>query len=226
MSENSTEPSDKLPHFDNNLRAQIDEITFKVCGAQILEEEWRSLRRHLLNYKKAHDDWDGYLKKGQISKLNRVQKSAEKLLAEITRVSNSELAWALDIGDPLHSIDSLVEQLIALARMDPKSPYAEEKSKKQRGWASHEEELRGKLQIEIDAWWLNVTGTCPKVQDSSTDYSNFLEYVFSALPPETDFGHSRAAVEKRKRDTVKNYLKIAEIGKEFMKRYGNLKPTE
>ena len=116
-----------------------------------------------------------------------------------------------------HSFENLFEQLGALARMDPKSPRTEEKIRTQKGWASREENLRGQLQLEIDTWWEKTTDTHPKAEDSPTEFSNFLEHAFSALPAKTDFLHSRAAVEKRRRDAVRDMRKTAEIGRRIMK---------
>ncbi|MHC4432078.1 MAG: hypothetical protein ACYTBS_09585 [Planctomycetota bacterium] len=220
------ETQDALPHFDKRLRDQIESRLRDLLGEdfRVSAKDWGTLRRILVKFQTEYTDWHGFLRMGKIRKVQAARAAAEKLLEKIESLDESELRWVIDLELSPEGTEVFIDQLGTLARWDGKSIYADDVKSKKAGWAGHEEKMRGRLQLRLDAWWRNITGKEPEVEEGTqTPFSRFLEQVFSALPPEIDLGHKRTAVEKRRRDLTKDEKNMEKIRKELAEPMRRLK---
>lgn len=165
-SETFTRP-ESLPGFTEQLKSQIEQLvhTSTDRNAPISQREWDELLRYLLDFKGSNDDWEGFLEKGQIDELVLVQKKALKLLEQMDRVKRRGLTWGLDLENSKYSVEEFAEHLKSLAEMSPKSPFEADRLRGDKGWARHQNELRGMLQVKLDIWWERVSGTKPTVEE-------------------------------------------------------------
>lgn len=216
MSDGMPIQSDGLPHFDQNLKGQIEKHLSGLPGldTSVSDGEWSALKSTLSSFKQDTLYWYGFLKAGEVNVAKRITKNAKKLADDLVLLDKAGLVWLIQEEVAPQSIDDLLGTLRALARLDLGSPGNHGAMKKVIPEAL--ERLRSKLQLNLDRWWQHVTGTTPLMEDEEqprSPYSIFLEHVFSVFPPELVPGISRAAVHKRRAYEGRRNREMAEKSK-------------
>lgn len=220
--------ADILRPIDQNVR---DAIAVGLKREFLLElnipaEEWRSLEATFRSFNDLIIDWSGYLNKGEMAGINRISSSATKLSLTIGQVTQRGLRKILDYELAPMTSDQLLAALGALAEIAPRSPKTED-GKKPVG-KRYQDDLKADLQLKLDLWWERNTGWSAETKEAEeTPFSFFLEQIFDTLPFEVKngLGHSRTAVNERRRRGKRRQTRGNEISEAFRKLHSSEAPT-
>lgn len=201
MNSMKTDLTDELPNFDENFRTQIERHLNKLksFNGRVCEEDWKILKRVLLDYKQKVTHWNGYLQVGEQRLVQTATKTAGKLQKQIEGLIDKGIAWPFRNKLTPEDMFALMESLKVLAEVEMGSQKNKGPLPGLRSNAM--EKAAVDLQKEVDHWYLRLTGLNPSMEDeglSKSHYSYFFKYVISGLHTKLRPGISLSAVHDRR----------------------------
>lgn len=175
--------------------------------AVIGDSAWGALGSILATYLEGREYEGGFLLLGQRDALVDLGKRAAKVLQAIEKVDASDVDWFMlsELGDAGLSGDDLegaIAVLGVLSKMNPRTPRADRStSKRANDWKSTfgHEDLRSRLQVGLDDWWVKNTGLPKDVDTPPTSYQAFLGAIFLPMAVSDPPGCSASAIKEARR---------------------------
>lgn len=204
---------------DDGLQDQLDHIISSGMVEKGLdlkksdERDWTKLGSILADYLQGRLDAEGYLTIGQCDKIASLAKCSKKLIAHIANVDAAKAIWFLDFEREAEDLDptalkGFTQVLDAYSKMQPRSPRettkkGDKKTGNDAGYLVATDELRSRLQLDLDRWWKANTGLPKDVdEDTHTPYREFLSTLFSSISLRKPPGSSSTAVQAARKFAV------------------------
>lgn len=214
---------EELPAFNAHLRDQILKILSATTNDHIsvTDEDWTNIGNSVASFQQRQVTIRGFLTKGEWELMKKSVGQAEKLNNALIKLGNSATPILYSDQISTEEFEVFRNILEILAATSLSTPPNEGMLKKI--ISAEKEESSWELQRQLDKWWENKTNQKPKLQEElgpRTDYSRFLETIFSAIPEEMAPTHSTTAIKVRRAHSGKT-LKISERQREMFLKLHN-----